>query len=80
MKSKAYIRFDDMTWPTPEEILNDLAWKFAHDWDGLTRADHFFAVSVMEAYNQLINLPTKKRNKVISDMKKAMNAEGKEQE
>ena len=72
MKSKAFVRFDGMTWPATGEVLEDRIWKFVHDRESLTRSDHLVAVSIMRAYDSLIDMPIKRRNKVISDLKKAI--------
>jgi len=75
LNTKAFVRFDGMTWPVTGEILEDRVWKFVHNYESLTRIDHLVAVSIMRAYDSLIDMPIKRRNKVISDIKKAMASE-----
>ena len=72
MSKTFYRRFDDMTWPTPCEKMNDLEWRLRHG-EEVSRYDALQAASVIAAYCQLIADPMKKRHAVINQLRQGPN-------
>ncbi len=76
MKLTEYsVSFDGMCWPRPSAALSDLNWKLRYG-GTLTNSERLIAASVLSAYTQMVHDPAKKRNKVISKIRKS-NCEGK---
>ncbi len=64
VEMKSFVFFDDMTWPNPE---SDIEWHLRY---GDVEEYRFRAASYVAAYNALINMPQKLRNKRIEQIKK----------
>ena len=65
--SKHFVRFDQMTWPLPN---NDLIWRLTHGGE-VSRGDAILAASIVGAYASLIFAKDRKRRIVIREIRKA---------
>lgn len=63
-----FAHFDDMTWPSTGEYWKDLEWRLRYS--NPTRQDMISAASVLSAYRQMIYDPIRKRQRVISEIRK----------
>jgi hypothetical protein len=61
-----YRQFEDMVWPAPGVRMDDLEWNLRY---APQEADFLLAASVIAAYQALVSLPERKRNKVISELR-----------
>lgn len=67
-----YVRIDDMTWPihVSDGIgVNGVEWRIRYMTHLLTKSDLLFAASVMAAYQQMVQDPTIKRNKIVKALR-----------
>ena len=64
-----YARFEGMTWPLPDR---DMADRLTWGTEPLSRNDRLFLSSVMEAYAQLIALPSRTRQARIASIRTAL--------
>ena len=63
------VHFDDGTcWPVPSEAMDDLGWRLRYK-DHAPDSDKLSAASVVNAYEALIRLPTRERNKRIAQIR-----------
>lgn len=69
--SKFYRTFDGMIWPVPSDDMEEVAWRCVHAEPSNT--DLLLMVSAFNAYQELINLPIKKRNLIITELRKGAN-------
>lgn len=70
---------DGTAWPIPGEGLSDLGWELRYADDETIRSRRLAAASVVDAYQALLALPVRERNKrarMIRKAAKAMAAEG----
>lgn len=65
---KTYLRFDDMTWPNPDDPM-DIEWKLRYGQP--TQSERHIAASMIAAYKQLVNDPQRRRNEKIAGIRKA---------
>lgn len=69
----SYLRFENMTWPNPNDPA-ERGWRLIHG--NPTRGDLFWAVSCIEAYQQLVNVPGRIRDKRVAAIRKLSGVEG----
>ncbi len=71
----AFLLFDGMTWPNPDDP-NEVEWKLRYkDFSGnLSRGEECTAASFISAYRCLVNLPQKHRNAVCKRIREAAKA------
>ena len=63
-----YRKINDMIWPAPCERMDDVEWEMRH---GTPRIeDRLLAASIIAAYRQMIADPQKKRNLIVSELRK----------
>lgn len=68
-----YLRFDDMTWPNPNDP-GDVEWALRHGTP--TPAQRMVAASMVAAYKQLVKDSQKVRNGKVAGIRQAMAAVG----
>lgn len=67
--SAAYLRFDGMTWPNPNDP-GKVQWRLRYG--VASREDLLFAASVMSAYAQLVEDPQRRRNEKVGGIRRAL--------
>lgn len=67
-KTNFYRSFDGMCWPAPSEKMGEISWRATHGTP--TRTDLLVAASVMNAYQELIGMSAKRRDKIIKELRK----------
>lgn len=76
MSTKSPFRhFDGMCWPAPGERLGEISWSLRYaDFAALssdeTKQAQLVAASVIDAYQELIHLPAKRRDAIIRELRK----------
>jgi hypothetical protein len=68
MSAGPYRHFGGMCWPVPSPALGEVEWTMRYD-DPLP-SDRMVAASVIDAFNELVRLPAKKRNAIIRELRK----------
>lgn len=66
--SNYYKHFNGMCWPIPSEDMGELEWRLRYS--SITEGEKMVVASVLSAYRELINLPQKKRNEIIKELRK----------
>lgn len=66
--SNYYKHFNGMCWPIPSEDMGGLEWRLRYS--SITEGEKMVVASVLSAYRELINLPQKKRNEIIKELRK----------
>lgn len=68
----SYFRhFDGMCWPAPSNVLAELAWRLTWvDQEDIAKTDALVAASVISAFQELVRLPERERNKIIRELRK----------
>jgi len=64
--------FENMSWPAPCEEMNELAHELIHS-NNLKYIDRIRAATIIEAYIELISCSNRKRQHVISELRKGPN-------
>lgn len=72
---KPYLSFGGMCWPNPR-YMGSLCWHVAHSPTAITRSDQLVLSSFAQAYEHLIAMPVKERNRRIASIKREMRASG----
>lgn len=67
-KANFYRSFDGMCWPAPSERLGEIEWRARYATP--TRSDLLMMASVLAAYQELIGMSAKKRDKIIKELRK----------
>lgn len=67
-KANFYRSFDGMCWPAPSERLGEIEWRARYATP--TQADLLMMASVLAAYQELIVMPAKKRDRIIKELRK----------
>lgn len=62
----------EMTWPAPTTAMADLGWRLRYNPDSITESDRLTIASVISAYMQIVSDPTRKRNRVVAEIKAAL--------
>lgn len=65
-----YLSFDGMCWPNPA-YAHDLCYRVAHAPETLTRGDQLTLSSFAQAYEMLVTMTTKERNKRVASIRSA---------
>lgn len=68
MTVRAWLRFEGMTWPNPQDP-DDVQWRLRYGEP--TRADLLAAASVMAAYAHLVSMPRRERESRIAGIRRA---------
>jgi len=63
-----YRKIKDMVWPAPGKRMDDIGWKIRYGMP--VKSDRLMAASIIDAYKQMIQDPQKKRNFIISELRK----------
>lgn len=66
-----YRKTEDMMWPAPCDRMNELAWGLRYG--TLSKNDRIVAAEIITAYQQMISDPKKKRDMVVSELRKGPN-------
>lgn len=77
-RPKTFARFDGMTWPLPPYGSNagcGLGWRLRYAQEQLTQTELYRAAEIVAAYGELIWKPQRVRDRVIAELRKAMNNE-----
>jgi len=64
-----YQKIKDMMWPAPGKRMDDIGWKIRYS-ERITISDRILAASIIDAYKQMIQDPQKKRNFIVSELRK----------
>ena len=67
-KANFYRSFDGMCWPAPCERLGEIEWRARYATPA--RSDLLMMASVLAAYQELIGMPSKKRDRIIKELRK----------
>lgn len=67
-KANFYRTFDGMCWPAPSKNLAEVEWRARHATP--SKNDLMFMASVCDAYQELIRLPSRQRDKIIKELRK----------
>ena len=76
MSAMKWARFDGMVWPAPCERLGDVEWLMRNGEP--TMQDRLLAASVIAAYGELVRCNRDKRNRVVSELRRAARELGEE--
>ena len=68
MNKRYYKHFNGMCWPIPSRGMEELEWKLRYS--SITEGEKMVVASFLSAYRELINLPQKKRNEIIKELRK----------
>ena len=71
-KPKYYRSWGGMCWPAPGEAIKELGWRlrYQHAPMEADSTDRLLSASVVSAYIELINMPQRKRNEIIRELRK----------
>ncbi len=67
-KANFYRSFDGMCWPAPSEKLGEIEWRARHSTP--SKNDLLVMASVCAAYQELIRLSARQRDKIIKELRK----------
>lgn len=67
-EQKIFRHFDGMCWPAVSENLDEVAWRANHATP--SKSDMLVMASVCAAYQELIRLPARQRDKIIKELRK----------
>lgn len=68
--AKAYLRIQDMTWPSPEHA-GDLEYKLRYSSEYITRGDQLVAASILAAYRELVSMTAERRRRIVRLIREA---------
>ena len=68
-KANFFRSFDGMCWPAPSENLAEVEWRARHHATP-SKNDLMVMASVCAAYQELIRLPLRQRDKIIKELRK----------